>query len=341
MKTLFSNKRTMSLIRGGITLLIVSIMVSIFTISPLGTTHAQRQQPSRRTRLGTTKTAFGRFCYSYWTGGDHSDALSCIRQSKKAMTLLQQEISPDSFTKWPQQLSLSDLAAQNLLLNPQTKAPITSKDEFLAAIPPEDTGLRDLFTGDQGTQLLSALWGYKLANNNAPPPPPPPVPVSDLPPSCPVNSQSFLNSQLWSSVGPTLLTDTDNALQNQDGRHLGIYDIYGRLLLQNHCSIAAVAQTMELNGQVSPSTDQISEWERNVLATVALANLSNTTLAATVIVLEAQPDDTLIDCWISAAVITHPTTSLTTSTAPATSGSTPTSGPNPIAVPATSHVQVN
>ena len=116
MKTLFSNKRTMSLIRGGITLLIVSIMVSIFTISPLGTTATQAQFSRPRLRLGKTKTAFGGFCYSYWTGGHRSDALTCLRQSKKAMQLLQQEMSPDSFTKWPQQLSLSDLAAQNLLL---------------------------------------------------------------------------------------------------------------------------------------------------------------------------------------------------------------------------------
>ena len=341
MKTLFSNKRSMSLIRGGMILLIVSIMVSIFTISPQGT-QAQLSQPRPRLQLGKTKTAFGSFCYSYWTGGHRSDALSCLKQSKKAMQLLQQEISPDSFTKWPQQLSLSDLAAQKLLLDSQTKAPITSQQQFLAAIPPQDGNLRDLLSGDQGNQLLSALWIYKLTSTNTPPPPPPPVPVSDLPPSCPVNSQSFVASDQWSLVGPLLLTATDQALQNQDGRHLGIYDIYGRLLLQNHCSIAAVAQTMGLNGQVSPSTDQISEWERNALATVALANLSNAKLTGAVIVLEAQPDDTLIDCWISAAVITHPIASLTTSTAPATSGSTtPNSGPNPIAVPATSHVQVN
>jgi len=341
MKTLFSNKRSMSLIRGGMILLIVSIMVSIFTISPQGT-QAQLSRPRPRPPLGKTRTAFGSFCYSYWTGGHRSDALSCLKQSKKAMQLLQQEISPDSFTKWPHQLSLSDLAAQKLLRDSQTKAPITSQQQFLAAIPSADRELRDLFTGDQGNQLLSALWTYKLTGNNTPPSPPPSVPVSDLPPSCPVNAQSFLNSQLWSTVGPKLLTDTDSALQNQDGQQLGIYDIYGRLLLQNHCSIAAVAQTMKLNGQTSPSADQISDWERKALASEALADLSDTTLAATVIVLETQSDDNLIDCWISAAIITHPITSLTQSAAPATSGSeTPNNGPNPIVVPASSRVQVN
>src|SRR5438270_58886 len=104
MKTLFANKRSMPLMTGGITLLTVSIMVSIFTISPLET-HIYAQKSWKQPPLGTTKTTFSDFCYSYWTGGHRSQGLDCLRQSRNAMRLLQQEMSSDSFAKWPQQAS--------------------------------------------------------------------------------------------------------------------------------------------------------------------------------------------------------------------------------------------
>ena len=115
MTTLFCNKRAMPLIRGGITLLIVSIMISIFTIFPLEI-HAQRGIPSQGSatspQLGTTKTVFSDFCYSFWTTSSHTQGLNCLKYSKKAMTLLKREMDLDTFDKWPQEVSLSDLASQ-------------------------------------------------------------------------------------------------------------------------------------------------------------------------------------------------------------------------------------
>ncbi len=168
MKTLFSNKCSMLLIRGGITLLIVSAMVSIF-ISPLGTSaHKSSTQPA----LGTTKSAFSDFCYASWTSGLHSEGLSCLKQSRKALQFLQRLMPSATFAQWPQQNSLSALALQNLLINPQTKALIKTQSDFLAATLPTDRDIQALFKGHQGNQLLSALWTYQLTSNNAPPPPP-------------------------------------------------------------------------------------------------------------------------------------------------------------------------
>src|SRR5436190_1028306 len=97
MKTLFSNKCTMLLIRGGITLLTVSVMVSIF-ISPLGTyAHKSSTQPV----LGTTKSAFSDFCYASWTSGLHSEDIKgisfcppCGLTNSQVITLLLPHLHP-------------------------------------------------------------------------------------------------------------------------------------------------------------------------------------------------------------------------------------------------------
>jgi hypothetical protein len=350
MTTLFYNKRGMSLIRGGITLLIVSIMISICAIFPLGT-QAQRairgQRSTTSPQLGTSKTVFSDFCYSFWTSSSHSQGLNCLKYSKKAVTFLKQEMTSDSFDKWPQEVSLSDLASKGLLRNPQTNASIKNQQDFVAAIPSTNRDMRVLFTGDQGDQLLSALWTYHLTNDNAPPPPPPTLNASDAPPSCPNSTQSFQRSEVWPALGPKLITATDQSVVDTNNAHLGTFNVYGRLLLEDHCSIANLlgttqvnGQPIKLNGQLKPSSDQISQWERDTLANVANANSSDDALAKAIFCTEALTDNTLVDSWFSAAVITFPITTLTTSTAPLTTASTA-----PSALPAVSglpgHVQVN
>lgn len=343
METLFSNKRTMLLIRGCMTLLIVAIMVAIFIASPLGTKPSYAWKKATQPQLGTTKTAFSDFCYASWTDGLHSQGLSCLKNTKRATKLLQQVMSAGSFAKWPQQVSLATLAQQNLLFNPQTKAPIKNQQDFQTAIQSVDAGLQSLFTGRQGNQLLSDLWTYLLTSNNAPPPPSPPVSASTQPPGCPGSFQSFQNSDLWSVVGPMLLTVTSQSLRDQNSQSLGVYDVYGRLLLQNHCSVASLGLTMKsLNGDTHVTADTVSQWERDALSTAANSPaLANNPSVKGLFCLLGQPDNALIDNWFSGAIMTHPIAALTTSTAPVTSGSSDPSGV-PVSTSALpGHVEVN
>ena len=330
MKTLFSNKHAILLIRGGITLMILAIMVTIFTASPLGTLPSYAYKAATRPQLGTTKTAFSDFCYASFMSGLRSQGLNCLRNSKKGMQFLQQMMSADSFAKWPQQASLSTLAQQNLLFDPQTKASIKTQQDFLAALQSADPNLQFLFRGPQGDQLVSSLWNYLLTSSDAPPPPAPPVKASDQPPGCPGSSQTFQSSDLWPVVGPMLLTSVSQSMQDRNGQNLGVYDAYGRLLLQNHCSVAALGLTMKaLNGNTQITAATVSQWERDALATVAnSSSLANNSSVKGLFSVLGQPDNTLIDSWFSAAIMTHPITALTASTAPSTSGSaTPTASP--------------
>jgi hypothetical protein len=91
-----------------------------------------------------------------------------------------------------------------------------------------------------------------------------------------------------------------------------------------------------VNGQ--PTTpDRIADWERDTLSAAAYSEaLVNAPSVKALICLLAQPDNGLIDNWLSAAVITHPISSLTTSTAPTTGG-----GNSPSPVLTVAHIQVN
>lgn len=342
MKTLFSNKRTMLLIRGSMTLLILAIMVTIFTASPLGTLPSYAYKASTRPQLGTTKSAFSDFCYASFISGLRSEGLNCLKQSKKATQFLKQIMSADSFAKWPQQASLSTLAQQNLLFNPQTKASIKTQQDFLTTVQTANQDLQGLFKGRQGNQLLSSLWNYLLTSNNAPPPPAPSVNASVQPPGCPGSSQTFQNSDLWTVVGPMLLTSISQSMQDQNGQNLGVYDIYGRLLLQNHCSVAALGLTMKaLNGDTKVTADTVSQWERDTLSTAANSpSLANNSSVKGLFCILGQPDNSLVDGWFSGAIMTHPIAALTTSTAPSTSGSNPTNVPVSTSAPP-GRVEVN
>jgi hypothetical protein len=92
----------------------------------------------------------------------------------------------------------------------------------------------------------------------------------------------------------------------------------------------------QVNGQTT-TPDKIADWERDTLSAAAYSEaLANAPSVKALICLLAQPDNGLIDKWFSAAIITHPISSLTTSTAPTTSGATPSPQGTSVA-----HVQVN
>ncbi len=138
-----------------------------------------------------------------------------------------------------------------------------------------------------------------------------------------------------------LLTRASQQMQDQNGNTLGLYDIYGRLLLQDHCSLGALALTMKaLNGDTQISAATVAQWERDTLADIANSpSLANNPSIKGVFSLVGQQDNGLIDTWASAAIMTHPITALTSSTNPVTGGSTPNGGSTPVAVPL-SHVEV-
>jgi hypothetical protein len=96
-----------------------------------------------------------------------------------------------------------------------------------------------------------------------------------------------------------------------------------------------------LNGDTKITADTVSQWERDTLSAVAnSSSLAKNSSVKGLFSLLGQPDNTLVDCWFSAAIMTHPITALTTSTAPTTSGSTPTTEPVSTSAPP-GHVEVN
>jgi plastocyanin len=109
-------------------------------------------------------------------------------------------------------------------------------------------------------------------------------------------------------AGPLLLNATNQALQNQGGQNIGIYDIYGRLLLQSHCQISALTVTMNLNGGPVQQLAAAYQWERDTLKKVANDNASNTQLANALNWAASQPDSVQVDAWFSAAILTNPIT---------------------------------
>ena len=139
-----------------------------------------------------------------------------------------------------------------------------------------------------------------------------------------------------------LLTTTSQSFQDQNGQPLGVYDIYGRTLLQDHCSIATLALTMKaLNGDTHVAADTVSQWERDALSTAANSPaLANSPSVKGLFCLLGQSDNLLIDSWFSGAIMTHPIAALTSSTSPLTSGTSPTNEPSPVTAPL-SHVQVS
>ncbi len=341
MKTVFSNKHNRLRMRGSMTLLFFAIMITIFT----GTlpSYASRSSKSSTPALGISPsvTKMSDFCYAAWTSGLQLQGLNCLKHTKSAVTFLRQAMATDSFAKWPQQVSLATLAQQSQLFNPQTDDPIKTKQDLLTALQSANSQLKSLFDGDAGSKLLDFLWDYVLTSNNAPPPPAPPVNAADQPPTCPGNFQSLQNSDLWPQIGPMLLTRASQQMQDQNGNTLGLYDIYGRLLLQDHCSLGALALTMKaLNGDTQISAATVAQWERDTLADIANSpSLANNPSIKGVFSLVGQQDNGLIDTWASAAIMTHPITALTSSTNPVTGGSTPNGGSTPVAVPL-SHVEV-
>jgi plastocyanin len=121
-----------------------------------------------------------------------------------------------------------------------------------------------------------------------------------------------------------LLTTISQQLQDHKGRHIDTFGIYGRLLLQDNCSVATLAQTLLLNGQ-DVQASQAYQMEQDALVQIAIANSSNTQLLIALIWAAGQANSQLLDSWFSAAIITYPInlnaqpTTSTASTQPTTS----------------------
>jgi len=253
-----------------------------------------------------------------------------------------QETIPDSYAKWPQQVSLNNLAMTGLLINPQTEIPIKTQQDFQAAIPATGQSLLALFQGD--AQFLPTLWDYNstynslltcsTANTNS-------IPVSTCSAhssNCAINPQNFQYSSIWPVLGPILLATISQQLQDHQNQLIDAYGIYGRLLLQNHCSVAALAQTLRLNGQ-SIQLNQAYQLEQDALVQIAIANSSNSQLLTALIWAASQTSNQQLDNWFSAAIITNPinpnappmsaqpTTSAQPTSAPPTTSAQPMSAP--------------
>ena len=118
-------------------------MVTV-TLGPSPGIHAQR--------AWNQQDPFSVFCNFYYHDGKDisadADTATCNKQSSTFLSILQQETSSDNYTKWPQQVSLDDIAMAGQLVNPQTKTPIKTQHDFQAAIPVADTDLLNLFPGD-------------------------------------------------------------------------------------------------------------------------------------------------------------------------------------------------
>lgn len=340
MKMSFVNKRSMLLMRGSMTLLVVVVMITFIAVFPLGTLAYRSSRSSRSSvpslGISPSVTKMSDFCYASWMNGFQSQGLNCLKHTKSATQFLMHAMSVDSFAKWPQQVSLATLAQQGRLLNPQTYEPIKTQQDLLTALQAANPQLKSLFDGDSGSKLVAFLWDYVLTGNNAPPSPAPPVNAANQPPSCPGDFQSLQNADLWPQIGPMLLTRVSQQLQDQNGNKFGVYEIYGRLLLANHCSMGDLALTMKaLNGNTQVTAATVAQWERDTLADIANSpSVANNPSIKGVFCLVGQQDNTLIDKWFSAAIMTHPIPALTKSTDPVTSDSTP------LAVPV-SHIQVS
>jgi len=312
MKTFFPNNRRILLVGGAINLLILAIVIMAVTGPSVGT-HAQM--------AWTQQDQFSVFCYFYYHDGKDSsadvDTATCSKQSMTFLSILKLEISPDNYAKWPHQVSLDNLATAGLLINPQNETPIRTQQDFQAAIPATDQDLLALFQKD--SQFLPTVWDYNSTYDYAPlcstPTPNPALPANacpnqpNQPPTCPVNPQSFQYSDIWPAVGPMLLTTISQELQDQNGQHIGIYDIYGRLLLQGRCSFATLAQTLKLNGQPIQS-NQAYLLEQDALVQIAVTNApktpSNNQLLLALVWAASQTNNQQLDSWFSAAIITDP-----------------------------------
>ena len=328
MKTFSSAKRRALLIGGVVNLLILCILV-VATIGPSQGIQAQMAD--------NQQDSFSVFCNFYYHVGKDlnadADITACSKQSNTLLSLLQQEAS-DNYKKWPKQASLNDLATAGQLVDPQTKSPINTPHDFQTAIPAADGDLLSLLQGDG--EFLPALWDYNSTYDNI-------LPCgtatsnselssssncSNQPnqaPNCPINPQSFKHSDIWPTVGPMFLATISQELQDQKGQALGTYDIYGRLLLKAHCSMATLAQTLQLNRQpIQPN--QAYLLEQDTLVQVAIANASNTPLLLALVWAVTQNNYQQLDNWFSAAMLTDPINLHTQppSDAQSTPGSTPT-----------------
>ncbi len=162
MNTFFSNKCILLLIRGTISLLILSTMVVEFINTPMVTQAKMSQtQPN-------ISQAFKHFCFWYYNDGQDSNAARdthvCQNLSSSFSSLLKQD-APKGYKQWSA-CSLHDLARKGLLINSKAGASIKSSQGFVKSIA--NSELRALVSGSgnndknipQDSDFLPNLWDY-------------------------------------------------------------------------------------------------------------------------------------------------------------------------------------
>jgi plastocyanin len=288
MKTFFSNNGRRLLLGGVVNLLLLCTVITTVT-GPSSKTHAQTAWDQQN--------PFSVFCRFYYHNGRDiradADVTTCSQQSSAFSSVLKQETIPSNYLKWPQQVSLDDLATAGLLTNPQTETAIKTLQDFQASIPATDQNLLTLFQNDP--PFLPTLWNYNSTYDHLP--------------SCSTSSspspQDFQYSNVWPTIGPMLLTGISQQLQNHRGQHIDPYGIYGRLILQDHCSVSTLAQSLLLKGQ-SVSPCQAYHLEQDVVVQTAVANTSNIPILLALVWIASQTSKSQLDSWFSAAIINNP-----------------------------------
>ncbi len=195
MKTSLSNKGTTLLIRGAISMLILSTIATGLLISPSQHSFAKQslversstKQPSDQQKL--LKQAFKDFCFIYYHDGqdkeEDQDTRVCQNQSSAFASLLLDE-SPKGSKQWIIQDSLHDLALQKLL-STKDKTPIQSQRDFANSITNAD--LKALISGSgndhkkipQDSNFLPNLWDFKAASASGTSSKPNEIPSSPTP----------------------------------------------------------------------------------------------------------------------------------------------------------------
>jgi len=179
------------LTRWVINMLTLAIIAIGFLIGPSLHSLAQKvsfQRQTTKQTLTTPKTVkqvFKDFCVIYYHDGkdkeEDQDTRVCQNQSSAFASIMQDE-SPKGSKQWGIQLSLDDLAKQNLLT--KNEAPITNQQDFANSISNADLKALVSGSGDdeknipQDKDFLPNLWEFKLTSASTPIPNPGATPSS-------------------------------------------------------------------------------------------------------------------------------------------------------------------
>ena len=127
--------------------------------------------------------------------------------------------------------------------------------------------------------------------------------------NCTNVSQNYPYSNIWPSVSPELLKKTSQELITKTGNTIGTQQIYLQLISDSNCSLATLLQKKY-------KVIQAYDLEKRILATALPASAGNTipNVSQGLTWIMSQKNQTLVDSWISLAILTHsssiPTSSL-------------------------------